>query len=150
MRQFLVVLAASALLMVGMLDMAAARDKSFGAAAEVTERDRERRFLRDRLVEHDLVDASDQLRPQRLRESFAQLLVGSVAAGAAESIPLKDNSCGLAWLSHVWHHVRDRHACARELRRVLGHGSTVLVRGTFGDKLDGFPTLFRYDRTPAS
>ena len=65
-------------------------------------------------------------------------------AGAAENIPLKDNSCGLAWLSHVWHHVRDRHACARELRRVLGRGSTVLVRGTFGDKLDGFPTLFHY------
>ena len=65
-------------------------------------------------------------------------------AGAAENIPLKDGSCGLAWLSHVWHHVRDRHACARELRRVLGRGSSVLVRGTFGDKLDGFPTLFRY------
>ncbi len=65
-------------------------------------------------------------------------------AGAAENIPLKDSSCGLAWLSHVWHHVRDHHACVRELRRVLGHGSTVLVRGTFGDKLDGYPTLFHY------
>lgn len=65
-------------------------------------------------------------------------------AGSAECIPLKNNSCGLAWLSHVWHHVRDRHACARELHRVLSNGSTVLVRGTFGDKLDGFPTLFHY------
>ena len=65
-------------------------------------------------------------------------------AGAAECLPLKDSSCGLTWLSHVWHHVRDHHACAQELRRVLGRGSTVLVRGTFGDKLDGFPTLFRY------
>ncbi len=65
-------------------------------------------------------------------------------AGTAENIPLRDGSCEVAWLSHVWHHIRDRHACARELRRVLGRGSTVLVRGTFGDKLDGFPTLFRY------
>jgi len=65
-------------------------------------------------------------------------------AGTAESIPLRNGSCGLAWLSHVWHHVRDRQACARELRRVLGRGKTVLVRGTFGDKVDGFPTLFRY------
>jgi SAM-dependent methyltransferase len=65
-------------------------------------------------------------------------------AGTAESIPLRNGSCGLAWLSHVWHHVRDRHACAQELRRVLGRGKTVLVRGTFGDKVDGFPTLFRY------
>ena len=64
--------------------------------------------------------------------------------GAAENIPLRDNSCGLAWLSHVWHHIRDRHACARELRRVLGRESKVLLRGTFGDTLDGFPTLFRY------
>ena len=55
-------------------------------------------------------------------------------AGSAESIPLKNGSCGLAWLSHVWHHVRGRHMCARELRRVLGRGKTVLVRGTFGDK----------------
>ena len=68
----------------------------------------------------------------------------SYVAGAAENIPLMNSSCGLAWLSHVWHHVRDRHACTRELRRVLGRGGTVLVRGTFGDKLDGFPTLFRY------
>ena len=68
----------------------------------------------------------------------------SYVAGGAENIPLKDSSCGLAWLSQVWHHVRDRHACARELRRVLSRRSTVLVRGTFGDKLDGFPTLFRY------
>jgi ubiquinone/menaquinone biosynthesis C-methylase UbiE len=65
-------------------------------------------------------------------------------AGAAESIPLRNHSCGLAWLSQVWHHVRDRQACVRELRRVLTHGSKVLVRGTFSDKLDGFPTLFRY------
>jgi SAM-dependent methyltransferase len=65
-------------------------------------------------------------------------------AGTAESIPLRNGSCGLAWLSHVWHHVRDRHASARELHRVLGRGKTVLVRGTFGDKVDGFPTLFRY------
>ena len=65
-------------------------------------------------------------------------------AGAAENIPLMDSSCGVAWLSHVWHHVRNRHGCARELRRVLARAGTVLVRGTFGDKLDGFPTLFRY------
>jgi len=65
-------------------------------------------------------------------------------AGSAESIPLRDNSCELAWLSHVWHHVHKRHACARELRRVLGPRRVVLLRGTFGDSLDGFPTLFHY------
>jgi SAM-dependent methyltransferase len=64
--------------------------------------------------------------------------------GTAERIPLRDGTCDLAWLSQVWHHIRDRHACASELRRVLRSGRHVLLRGTFGDRLDGFPTLFHY------
>jgi len=65
-------------------------------------------------------------------------------AGAAERIPLADASCDLEWLSHVWHHIRDRQACASDLRRVLRRGGHVLLRGSFGDRLDGFPTLFRF------
>lgn len=65
-------------------------------------------------------------------------------AGSAERIPLRRESCHLAWLSQVWHHIRDREACAREIRRILYGDGHVLVRGTFGDQLDGFPTLFRY------
>ena len=66
------------------------------------------------------------------------------AAGAAECIPLRSQTCNLAWLSHVWHHIRDHQACGSELRRIVIRGGHVLVRGTFGDQLDGFPTLFRY------
>jgi ubiquinone/menaquinone biosynthesis C-methylase UbiE len=65
-------------------------------------------------------------------------------AGAAERLPLADSTCDLVWLSHVWHHVRDRQACAAELRRVVRTGGHVLVRSTFGDQLDGFPTVFRF------
>jgi ubiquinone/menaquinone biosynthesis C-methylase UbiE len=65
-------------------------------------------------------------------------------AGTAECIPLADATCDLAWLSHVWHHIRDHRACADDLRRVLRRGGHVLVRGTFGDRLDGFPTLFQF------
>ena len=65
-------------------------------------------------------------------------------AAAAERIPLMNESCDVAWLSHVWHHVRDREACVNELRRILRRGGYVLVRGTFGDRLDGFPTMFHY------
>ena len=65
-------------------------------------------------------------------------------AGAAERIPLADATCDLAWLSHVWHHIRDHQACADDLRRVLRDGCPALVRGTFGDQLDGFPTLFQF------
>ena len=46
-------------------------------------------------------------------------------AGSAEAIPLRDHSCDLAWLSQVWHHIRDHQACARELRRVISPGSHV-------------------------
>ena len=55
-----------------------------------------------------------------------------------------NDSCDVAWLSHVWHHVRDRQACVGELRRILRRDGYVIVRGTFGDQLDGFPTLFHY------
>jgi SAM-dependent methyltransferase len=65
-------------------------------------------------------------------------------AGTAEQLPLRDKSCGVAWLSQVYHHVRDHRACARELHRVLEPSGRVLIRGTFGDRLDGFPTLFRF------
>jgi ubiquinone/menaquinone biosynthesis C-methylase UbiE len=65
-------------------------------------------------------------------------------AGSAEALPLRDHSCELAWLSHVWHHILDHQACARELHRIVSPGSHILVRGTFGDQLDGFPTLFRF------
>jgi SAM-dependent methyltransferase len=69
--------------------------------------------------------------------------VGYVAA-TAEDLPLPHACCDVAWLSHVFHHVRDRRRCADELRRVLRPGGRVLLRGTFGDRLDGFPTLFRF------
>src|SRR5262245_22731704 len=68
----------------------------------------------------------------------------SYVAGSAEALPIRDRSCALAWMSHVWHHVRDHQASARELFRVVADGGYVLVRGTFGDELDGFPTLFRF------
>lgn len=70
--------------------------------------------------------------------------VVAYVCGIAEAIPLRDQSCSLAWMSQVLHHVRDRPACARELRRILIPGGRVLVRGTFADHLDGFPTLFHF------
>ena len=65
-------------------------------------------------------------------------------AGRAESLPLRDRAGDIAWLSHVVHHLADRAACAGELRRVIRPPGRVLIRGTFGDRLDGFPTLFRF------
>src|SRR5262249_7792095 len=80
------------------------------------------------------VAAHEEQQPQNLR----------YVAGAAEHIPLVDASCDLVWLSHVWHHIRDHHAGVAELCRVVRAGHYVLVRGSFGDRMDGFPTLFRF------
>ncbi len=66
------------------------------------------------------------------------------AAAEAERLPLAASSCDLVWMSQVVHHMRDRKACVAELRRVLRPHSVVLIRGTFGDRLDGFPTLFHF------
>ncbi|MGH2734620.1 MAG: class I SAM-dependent methyltransferase [Actinomycetota bacterium] len=62
--------------------------------------------------------------------------VVALVGGTAERIPLKPGSCGCAWLSTVLHHIADLEACAGELRRVLGGRGTVLIRNSFGDRLD--------------
>jgi len=69
-------------------------------------------------------------------------------AGCAEAIPLRDRSCDLAWLSQVWHHIRDHQACARELHRILSPNGHVLLRGSFGDQLEGFRRCFTTGREP--
>lgn len=65
-------------------------------------------------------------------------------AGRAEHIPLRDASCDVTWMSQVFHHLVDRAACAREMRRVLRRDGRVLLRGAFADGADGFPTLLHF------
>jgi 2-polyprenyl-3-methyl-5-hydroxy-6-metoxy-1,4-benzoquinol methylase len=66
------------------------------------------------------------------------------AAAHAERLPVAESACDMVWMSQVVHHIRDRRACAAELQRVLRSNGVVLLRGTFGDRLDGFPTLFKF------
>jgi ubiquinone/menaquinone biosynthesis C-methylase UbiE len=65
-------------------------------------------------------------------------------AGRAEELPLSGASIDLAWLSQVIHHVKDREACARELRRIIRPDGIVLIRGAFGDRLESYPVYFRF------
>jgi ubiquinone/menaquinone biosynthesis C-methylase UbiE len=64
--------------------------------------------------------------------------------GAAERIPLPDDSCDAAFLSNVLHHVQDVEACLRELERVVRSRGLILVRGSLRGArvafLDYFPT----------
>jgi ubiquinone/menaquinone biosynthesis C-methylase UbiE len=57
------------------------------------------------------------------------------AAGSAEDIPLPDASCDAALLFFVWHHVADRAAAARELRRVVKPGGTLFVQANVSDRM---------------
>jgi ubiquinone/menaquinone biosynthesis C-methylase UbiE len=65
--------------------------------------------------------------------------------GEAERVPLRDGACAAAWLSHVVHHVGDPARCARELRRVVRPGGTVMLRQAFADRIDPDNlTIFRW------
>ena len=66
------------------------------------------------------------------------------AVARSEQLPLSTSSCDLAWLSQMIHHVADRAACARELWRVIRPGGQVLIRGVFGDRLQGYPAYLRF------
>ena len=61
--------------------------------------------------------------------------------GRAEQLPIRDSSCGCAWLSTVVHHFADIAAAARDLRRVLVPGGRVLIRNAFAGRSDGITWL---------
>jgi SAM-dependent methyltransferase len=68
----------------------------------------------------------------------------ALVAGSAECLPFADQSFDAAWMSMVIHHIADRHACTRELARVLVPSGRVYVRGFFSgtsrlDWLQYFP-----------
>jgi ubiquinone/menaquinone biosynthesis C-methylase UbiE len=79
------------------------------------------------------VEPSEKMRAQ----ATAQASRASVtyAAGSAEHIPLPDASCDAALLFFVWHHVADREAASRELRRVVKPGGKLFVQANFSDRL---------------
>jgi ubiquinone/menaquinone biosynthesis C-methylase UbiE len=57
-------------------------------------------------------------------------------AGSADQVPAGADAFDLALLSRVIHHVPDRPRAARELARVLRPGGLVVIRTTFGERLD--------------
>lgn len=87
------------------------------------------------------VEPSAGMRREAVRKG---LLAGIAQVGAAgEALPLASASCDAAWLSTVIHHLRDREACAHEIRRVLRPGAPVLIRSSFPGRHDRI-TVFRY------
>jgi len=66
-----------------------------------------------------------------------------IVAGRGEAIPLGRDTCSMAWLSTVVHHLDDVGACASELRRVLPAGAPVFIRNSFPHRHDEI-MLFRF------
>lgn len=64
-------------------------------------------------------------------------------AASAEHLPVGLVAFRAAWLSTVVHHLIDLPACARELRRVLTQGASVMIRNSFSGRLEEVE-LFRH------
>ncbi|WP_432828390.1 class I SAM-dependent methyltransferase [Dactylosporangium sp. CA-092794] len=79
------------------------------------------------------VEPSARMRAQALAHAGHPAV--TYAAGSAEHIPLPDASCDAALLFFVWHHVVDREAAARELRRVVKLGGKLFVQANFSDRM---------------
>ena len=79
------------------------------------------------------VEPSEKMREQAL--SHAGHPAVTYSAGSAERIPLPAASCDAALLFFVWHHVADRPAAVRELRRVVKPGGTLFVQANFADRM---------------
>lgn len=79
------------------------------------------------------VEPSDGMRAQALARAGHPAV--SYVAGSAEHIPLPDASCDAALLFFVWHHVVDREAAAREVRRVVKPGGRLFVQANFADEM---------------
>jgi ubiquinone/menaquinone biosynthesis C-methylase UbiE len=63
----------------------------------------------------------------------------SLVAATAEALPFRGASFAVVWASQVIHHVDDLPSSARELRRVLRPGGTLLLRGVFAATTDAIP-----------
>jgi ubiquinone/menaquinone biosynthesis C-methylase UbiE len=67
--------------------------------------------------------------------------------GRGESIPLPDNSVDLIFMSMIFHHLDDPALAARECRRALCLGGTILVRTGIRERISSYPYV---DFFPAS
>jgi SAM-dependent methyltransferase len=91
----------------------------------------------------DWYDGIDVIAVEPAEAMRARCAYPRVLAGDAADIPLADRDVDAAWLSTVIHHVPDLTAAARELRRVLRPGGTVLIRSAFAGRHHEI-TLFRF------
>ena len=79
------------------------------------------------------VEPADGMR--RAAEAGSQHDRVSYRAGRAEAIPLDDGLADFVLMFLSYHHVTDKPAAAREIRRVLKRDGRLLLRSTFRDRI---------------
>jgi SAM-dependent methyltransferase len=79
------------------------------------------------------VEPSERMRDQAVRDAWHPQV--TYLPGEAERIPLPDESCDLALLYLVLHHIVDKQAATAELTRVLRPGGRLLIRSNFSDRM---------------
>ena len=88
------------------------------------------------------VEPSDKMR--QVAEAECQHPKVRFLKGSADHIPLADDSCDLAWLSQIVHHLPDLDSAAHELRRVVKESGLVIIRSNFKGRLDGFCRYYEF------
>src|SRR3954452_16014852 len=76
-----------------------------------------------------------------MRDRIPRTPAIQVFEGDASALPLPDASADAAWLSLVIHHIPDLEVAAREIRRVLRPGASVLIRQGFPDRYEPLGSL---------
>lgn len=79
------------------------------------------------------VEPADGMR--RAAEAGATHPRVSYVAGRAEAIPRRDASADFVLMFLSYHHVADKPAAAREIRRVLKPGGRLILRNTFKERI---------------
>ena len=72
---------------------------------------------------------------RRIAQAESRHPAVSYLAGRAEAIPLPDATADFVLMFLSWHHVTDKPAAAREIRRVLKPDGRLLLRSTFQDRI---------------
>jgi ubiquinone/menaquinone biosynthesis C-methylase UbiE len=90
------------------------------------------------------VDPSEQM----LAQARAKQAPGvSWLRGSGEDLPLADASVDLVFMSMVFHHFAAPHQVARECRRVLRPGGSVVIRAGAAERVDDFAYVPFFPRT---
>ncbi len=82
------------------------------------------------------IDRSAKMLAEARKKSAPRV---SQVRASSESIPLRDASIDMVFMSMVFHHFEDQPRAARECRRILRDGGTVCIRAATVERIGTYP-----------